>query len=92
MVEALSIVLCSASTSSVLLLYILPVVAIFFILLGLIARIGFLGFFGSVLLLVFSWFLSPCTALFSLVVASLGLVLVVWFVVGSIGVDNKVFS
>lgn len=83
MVDVLSVTSCSAATDAVLLLYLLPVVSVFFIVLGLGFRIGFLGVFGSILLLVFSWFFASCSGVVSLLVASLGLVLLVWFAVGT---------
>ncbi len=79
MVDALTFTTCAASTDAVLVLYLLPLIAFFFIILAMIVRVGALGFFGSVLLFISAWFLSPCSAIFAFLVALFGLIMLMWF-------------
>lgn len=92
MVELLSVTECIVSTDAVLILYLLPLIAIFFILMGISFKLGFLGVFGSLMLMVSAWFLSPCFGFFAYVIALLSFVLLVYFVVTNLGFGNDVFS
>lgn len=93
MVDALSVTECLTSTPGVLTLYLLPIVAFFFIAAGLKYRIGFVGFFGALLLMVFSWYLSPCSNFFAFVMGIFSFVLIIYFVVlVPLGVNNDTFK
>ncbi len=72
---------CVTSTTGVLLLWLMPVVAVFFVVLALVSRAGFLGLFGGLILLMFSLFSVACVGFFAYVVALFSLVLIVYFAV-----------
>lgn len=94
MADFLSISSCVASTDSMLLLGLLPVVALVMIGFGIVSRVGFFGVFGSIGLFVFSWYLSPCVGLLAFIVAGFSLITLLWFALGSglLGASNDVFK
>lgn len=93
MVEALTVAVCASSTGSVVLLYLIPTIAIFFIVMGLISKIGFLGFFGSIILMISSWFIGSCANIFGLILALFSFVLIIYFaVIVPLGFKNDTFK
>lgn len=80
MAELLITTCAGVATETTIMLYALPLISIFFIILGLKTKTGFLGLFGAIFLLVTSWYLAPCIQFFSYVLALVGLVFAVYFV------------
>lgn len=81
MAAELDILTCTTSTSVSLTLYILPLFAIFLIVIALVYRLGFIGFFGSLMLMVSSWYLSTCENTFAFILALFSFVLLIYFIV-----------
>ena len=77
--NALSITVCSNTSAGIIKLGIIVAMAIFFITLGLAFHVGFIGVFGSVMLMISSWFLSPCSNIFGYAVALLSGILILFF-------------
>ena len=90
--EALEIGVCPSTTGSVLILILLVLISLAFILMGFATGVGFIGFFGAVMLMVTSWFLAGCVGFFAFIIALLSFVLMIYFVVTGIGFKNQVFE
>lgn len=91
-VQALSLRECPTTTAGVLLLWLMVGISFFLIGLSLAHNKGFLGIFGSLLLIVTSWYISPCVAFFALILALMGMFLLVWFVLSNLGFKNQTFN
>ncbi len=85
------VTVCQTDTGSVLLLILFFALSLFFIWLGLTANIGFIGFFGATMMMILSWFIAACIAIFALIMALLSLVLIIFFVIGFIGFKNRTY-
>lgn len=83
---------CRTDTGSVLLLILFFLLSLFFIWLGLSANIGFIGFFGAIMMMVLSLFIAACIAIFAFIMALLSLVLIVFFVIRFIGFKNAPYQ
>ncbi len=77
--------ICRSDTGSVLLLGLFILIALFFIGMGLMSGVGFIGLFGALMLMILSWFIAPCIGIFALVMGLFSLVLMVFFAVASLG-------
>ena len=78
---ALSLLACPSTTAGIFSLVLITIIALFFIGTGMVFRIGFIGFFGTIMMMVVSWYISPCQAFFALIMALFSLALLIWFVV-----------
>lgn len=80
------------TTSRALALILLVLVSFFFIIIGYAKRIGFIGFFGSILLMVTSWYISSSQAFIAFILGLLSLLLIIHFAVMAIGFRNETYS
>ena len=91
--QFLSLTECPNTTAGILVLWLLVFIAAIFIVLGLNFQIGFIGFFGALMLMVTSWFISPCVNFFALLLAFFAIVMIVYFAfVAPLGFRNRVFD
>jgi len=62
------------------------------ILIGLVKKIGFIGFFGSIMLMILSWYMSGCVESFAYVMALFSFVMIIWFAfISPLGFKNGVY-
>lgn len=87
--DALNVTICPDSVQDALILIVFMIITLFFILMGFIFRLGFIGFFGGLFLMVMSWYLAPCIALYAYIVALFSFVLIIWFAVMGLGFNNQ---
>lgn len=84
---------CRNDTGSVLLLSLFFAIALFFIIVGIVQSIGFITFFGSILLMILAWFIAACIAIFAFILALISFVLIIYSVViVPIGFRNRTFK
>ena len=83
MADFLILTTCAASTDSMMLIALLVFVSMFLIIMGFVSKLGFFGIFGSLALLVTSWYLSPCVGLIAFIVAGLAVLLFIFFAIGN---------
>lgn len=81
--QAMDVRSCPTATAGVLLLILIVVIALFFIMLGIVSRTGVLGFFGAILLIITSWYIAPCIAVFAYILALFGGFLIIFFIARS---------
>lgn len=79
-VDALQIGDCPDTIAEFLILALMIGFALFFIWLGFNFDLGFIGFFGAIALLFSSLYIAACIAILAFTVASLALVLIIYFV------------
>lgn len=72
---------CPASFYESFLLVAMIIISFVLIVTGIISGAGAIGFFGSLLLLVMSWYISGCIAIAGMIIAMISIVLMVRFVV-----------
>ena len=72
---------CPDTIAGVLMFTLIVVIALFLILIAVAFRVWFMGFFGSLMLLISTWYFAGCMALFSFMLAGICIVLIFWFVV-----------
>lgn len=87
-----SVTVCNTETGATFLMIMFFTIAFVLIIIGIMANIGFIGFFGSILLMILSWFLFACIAIFAFILILLSLVLMIFFVIRSLGFENKPFN
>lgn len=80
---------CPETTSGTLTLFLIVIIALFFILLGFLKDIGAIGFFGALMFMVCSWYVGSCVAMFGLIMALFSFVLIIWFAVSGLGFTNN---
>lgn len=90
--DLFKVTVCKTDIGSVLLLILFFLLSLFFIWLGLSANIGFIGFFGAIMMMVLSWYIAACIAIFAMIMALLSLVLIVFFVIRFIGFKNAPYQ
>lgn len=90
--DTLVIGVCPTSTGGVLLLWLLVLMSLAFITIALIHSLGFIGFFGGLMMMVSSWYIGACVNFFAILMAFIGLVLMIYFVVTNIGFRNETFK
>ncbi len=78
--NALSIIECPTTIAGVAVLGLIIMISLVFITLGFIFQIGVVGFFGAILLMVSTWFISPCSNIFAYILALLSAVLMFFFI------------
>ncbi len=78
--NALSLITCPTTTAGVFVLALIIIISLVFITLGFIFQIGVVGFFGAILLMVSTWFISPCSNVFAYILALLSAVLMFFFI------------
>jgi len=78
-VDALSKVRCPDTLVGILLLSLLTLITFVIIIMGFHFKIGIIGFFGSLFLLVLSWFIAPCISIFGTLLGFFGIILMVMF-------------
>ncbi len=89
MADVLSITSCVLQTHEGLILGLLPFISFFFIIIGFVLRIGFVGFLGSILMLVTTLVISPCLNIFAFVLALISIVLIIYFVTEGFSLGNN---
>ena len=77
---ALSLTTCPTTIAAAFILVLLILISIIFITLGLIFQIGVIGLFGSIMLMVSTWFIAPCSNIFAYILALLSVVLMFFFI------------
>lgn len=82
---------CSTDIGNVMLLWLVAIISIAVIMFGIAMGMGVMTFFGSILLLIFSWLFAVCSGIISLVMALFALVMMIWSVVTNIGFENTTF-
>ena len=70
---------CKVEIGEVLLLGFFMLIALFLITLGLTTRIGFIGIFGSLMLLITSWYVVACIQIFATMLVWLSVSLMIFF-------------
>lgn len=83
--------ICPASLSDVGILWLMVVIAFGLIVLGIILSLGILGILGSIGLIVLSWTIVACSALFGWLLIFTGLFLLIWFALRKPTINNEVF-
>ncbi len=83
---------CPSTTAGMLTLLMVIGISLFFIFLGFMFKNGMVGFFGAILLMICSWYIAACLAIFAYIIALFSFVLMIWFVVSGIGFENKTFK
>lgn len=71
---------CRTDTGSVILLALFFAISFFFIYIGLVHNIGFIGFFGAIMMMILSLFIAACIIIFATMMVLLSLVLIIYFV------------
>lgn len=74
---------CKTDTGSVLLFSLFILISFTLIIIGMGSRIGFIGVFGSIMLFVLSWHISPCIAVFGTALLLLSVLLFFFFIFNS---------
>ncbi|KKK52959.1 hypothetical protein LCGC14_3099630, partial [marine sediment metagenome] len=70
-INALSLSVCPSTTAGMVKLLMIIIMAVIFIAMGFGFNVGIVGVFGAVMLMISSWFISPCSNVFSYAVALL---------------------
>lgn len=83
---------CKTGTGESIILVLIVGISLFFILIALMFNIGVFGFFGSIMLMVVSWFIAPCFNFFALVLGLFSFFLIIWFVISGLGFRNTTFK
>ncbi len=86
-VDALTIGQCPDNLPDMIILTLIIGFALFFIWIGFSADIGFAGLFGSIILLISTWYFVACIQLLAFAVAMLALVLILYFPLKGFFVD-----
>lgn len=87
--DALQINQCPTTIANSLNLGWLIGLTVFFLAMGFILNIGFVGFFGAIMILVLSWIISGCFAIFGFVLGLIGVVLLIYFAVTGLGIVSR---
>ena len=74
---------CPDTVAGALILILIVFISLAFIMMGLASKAGVLGFFGSIMLIITSWYISPCIHIFSYVLALFGAFLTFFFIARS---------
>ena len=91
--QEFSIDTCPTETFGSIGIWILALVSLFFILMALIYDLGFVGVFGSAMLIITSLFISTCFNTISVAVGLSGMMLVVFFSLKkNLGFRNETFN
>ena len=80
------------STATMLALWLIVLISLFFLAIGFTQNLGVIGFFGAIMFMVTSWFIAPCQPFFALVCSLFSFILIIWFVVRFIGFNNETFK
>ena len=88
----LSLTQCPQTISGSLTLWLIVILALFFIFLGFQYQLGFIGFFGALMLMICSWYISPCVQIFGYILAGTSFVFIIWFPIKGIGFNNDTFK
>lgn len=81
---------CRTDTGSVLLLSLFFLIAFGLIFAGITTKIGFIGFFGAIMLWITSWFIVACVAIIATLITLLSMVFLFFFIFR--GVFPNMFS
>ncbi len=76
------------STASMLALWLIVFISLFFLAIGFTQKLGVIGFFGAIMFMVSSWFIAPCQPFFALVCSLFSFLLIIWFVVRNLGMEK----
>jgi len=71
---------CKTDVGSVLLLSFFIIVSLLLIILGMTTNIGIIGVFGSIMLLVSSWYIIPCISLIGAILTLLSIIFIFLFI------------
>lgn len=91
-VQLFSVTECPTDTSGSLLLILFFAVSFAFMVIGFVFRIGVIGFFGAMILMVLSWYISPCIIILGFILGAFSLFLMIWFVINGLGFNNTTFQ
>ncbi|KKN07613.1 hypothetical protein LCGC14_1065200 [marine sediment metagenome] len=91
-VDFLSKAVCDDSIPGMLLLFLLTMISFVVIIMGFHFNVGILGFFGSLLLMVLSWFVAPCIGIFGFLLGALSIVLMLMFIWTGLRIPTSVTS
>ena len=80
------------STATILVLWLVVLIALFFIGLGITQQLGIIGFFGAIMFMVSSWYLAGCQPFFAYICAVFSFVLIIWFVIRGVALNNTTFK
>lgn len=84
---------CAETLEQVLLIWLIVFLALVFMIIGWWQKLGFVGFFGALLFMVTSWYLAPCFNLFSLILAFMSFIFIIYFTfIVPIGFKNEPFK
>ncbi len=73
------------STATMLALWLIVIISLFFLAIGFTQKLGVIGFFGAIMFMVTSWFIAPCQPFFALICSLFSFLLIIWFVVRNLG-------
>ncbi len=73
------------STATMLALWLIVLISLFFLAIGFTQKLGVIGFFGAIMFMVTSWFIAPCQPFFALICSLFSFLLIIWFVVRNLG-------
>lgn len=78
--QAFSILSCPDTSNKAVLIVIFTLFSLFLVLLGVLTRIGFIGLFGSLFLLVLSLYIYPCINIIGSIMLFLSILLMFMFI------------
>lgn len=90
--QAFDVLVCPSTTAGMMFLMLIVVISLFFIFIALMFNIGIIGVFGSIMLMVTSWYQSPCIHIFAYILTLFSLFLLIWFALFGLGFVNKTFE
>lgn len=80
------------STATMLALWLIVLISLFFLAIGFTQGLGVIGFFGAIMFMVTSWFIAPCQPFFALVCSLFSFILMIWFVARNLEFNNETFQ
>lgn len=76
---------CPETTADSLNLWLVVAVSFVVMFLGILSRVYVFGFFGGILLMISSWYVSPCQSVYAYAMTLFALFVMVWSVVKGFG-------
>ncbi len=90
--QSFGVLTCPNTTAGMMFLMLAVIIALFFIIIALMFKIGIFGVFGSILMIITSLYLSPCINMFAYAMALFSLFMLIWFALSGLGFINNTFK
>lgn len=75
----ISMTTCPSNLTEMSFYWLMLLLSMFLIFIGLVYKIGIFGFFGSLMLMIMSWYLSACIHILGYIAGLLSIIMMVWF-------------